>query len=101
MYVWGMYNVNLLPRPGLEAKRISPPKSRASSWLTARPSPVPPSLRPAESSCRLRMSTRHPAGAEGGLKVIAADRPVEVEDFTGKVQVRDEPAFHRAGVNFG
>ena len=31
LYVWGIYSVNVLPRPGLEATRISPPKSRDSS----------------------------------------------------------------------
>ena len=37
--------MNVLPRPGLETRRISPPSSRDSSRLMARPSPVPPYLR--------------------------------------------------------
>ena len=35
----------MLPRPGVEARRISPPSNRDSSRLIASPSPVPPYLR--------------------------------------------------------
>ena len=40
----------MLPRPGLDISRISPPKSRDSSRLMARPKPVPPYLRLVEPS---------------------------------------------------
>lgn len=36
------------------------------------------------------------AGAEGGLKVVAADPAVDVEDFSGNVQPRCMAAQHRA-----
>jgi hypothetical protein len=42
--------VNVLPAPGLLTSLISPPRSRDSSRLMARPSPVPPYLREVEPS---------------------------------------------------
>jgi len=42
--------VNVLPTPGWLTSLISPPSSRASSRLIARPSPVPPYLRDVEPS---------------------------------------------------
>ena len=41
---------NVLPRPGVDVSRISPPSSRDSSRLIARPRPVPPYLRLVEPS---------------------------------------------------
>ena len=46
----GRYNVNVLPWPWTLARRISPPKSMASSRLIARPSPVPPYFRDVPAS---------------------------------------------------
>ncbi len=40
-----MYSVNVLPLPGVECTRISPPSRRAISRLIERPRPVPPYLR--------------------------------------------------------
>ena len=37
-----------------------------------------------------------PAGAEGSLKIVTADRPVEVEHFARKVKARHEAALHRS-----
>jgi hypothetical protein len=49
---------------------------------------------------RLSMLGRQPAGAEGGLKVVPADRPIQVEDFAGDRQARDELAPHRPRIDF-
>ncbi len=46
----GRYSVKVLPAPGELARRISPPRSCASSRLIARPSPVPPYLRAVPAS---------------------------------------------------
>ncbi len=43
---------------------------------------------------------RQPAGTERGLKIVAADRTVEVEDFAGEVQVGAKFALHRLRVDF-
>ena len=47
------------------------------------------------------VSAREPAGAEGGLKIVAADRTIEVEDFAGEEQARHEAAFHRVRIDLG
>src|SRR5689334_1316003 len=45
------------------------------------------------------MSRRQPAGAEGGLKVVAADGAVEIENLTGKKQSGNDAAHHRPRVD--
>ena len=40
-----------------------------------------------------------PPGAEGGLKVVTPDWAVEVEDFSGQVQIWRPFALHRTRVN--
>src|SRR5260221_3441498 len=45
--------------------------------------------------------SRQPAGAPGGLEVVAADGAVEVEHFAGQVQAGNQLALHVAGTDFG
>src|SRR5262249_32443068 len=40
-----------------------------------------------------------PAGAPGGLEVVAADQAVEVQDLAGEVQAGNSPAFQRPGID--
>ena len=40
------------------------------------------------------------AGAEGGLEVVPADRPIQIEDFTGQEQLRNDAAAHGARIDF-
>ena len=42
--------LNVLPAPGLDSDRMSPPSRRASRLLIVRPKPVPPNRRVVESS---------------------------------------------------
>ena len=41
-----------------------------------------------------------PAGAEGGLEVVAPDRSVQIEHFADDIQVRHQLALHAARVDF-
>src|SRR4029453_15195043 len=39
--------------------------------------------------------------AKGRLKIVAADRAVEVEDFASEIEARYEFAFHRPAIDLG
>src|SRR5439155_1623905 len=41
------------------------------------------------------------AGAERGLKVVAPDRPIQVENLARKIEPGDQLALHRATVDLG
>ena len=56
--------------------------------------PVPPSM------FRHFRPAGQPAGAEGCLEVVAADRPVQVQHFAGQVQSRGAFALHGVGIDF-
>ncbi len=46
-----------------------------------------------------RCFPRQPAGAPGGLEVVATDQTVEIQHLAGEVQTRHDPAFQGAGIN--
>ena len=46
-----------------------------------------------------RLFTSQPAGAPGGLEVVAADQAVEVEDLAGEVQPGNDAALQRPRID--
>ena len=50
------------------------------------------------STARRRLAGE-PAGAPGGLEVVAADQAVEVEDLAREVQAGNQPALERLGID--
>jgi hypothetical protein len=77
----------------------------------ARPRTVPPRTRPAvrdpqqvrpgRADLLRRLHPREPTRTPRRLEVVAADRPVEVEQFAREVQPRHELALHRARIDLG
>src|SRR5437764_10740057 len=92
---WAVFHLcSIRPRAGSVQSRRGQRESVISPWITVRFLPAQKVSRLPGTGFRLfpagRTVAGQPAGAPGGLEVVAADGPVEVEQLAGEEQARHE-----------